>query len=448
MKFFNLLKKEIRELLTVQTFLGMIVSVVMLMAMGNLMNGVMSDALTSTAINLADLDNTAFTQEIIAELEENGYEVKLCTIESNVEQLDKIDYSTAMKNLGANDLIVIPRGFTESIKNGTPAKIDTVSVMKSATSMMSTVSGSKLVSASEDIALIVGNKVVTGNYSLTVNDADFIKNPVEIDDFTVLGSRNAKIGISEFGAMTMLQNLVVIMVIFILVLFASQMIITAIATEKVDKTLETLLSAPVSRVSIVAAKMLAATVVAIINAVVYMIGFSSYMSGMMGGMNTSDISDMAMSEGMDMASSLMSLGLTLAPTDYVLVGLQMFMTIMIALVCSLMLGVLAKDAKSTQTLITPVMIGIMIPFLITIMSDVSSLPTFAKIIVYAIPFTHTFLSINNLVFDNMLLYWGGLIYQIVFFAVCMFFAIRLFTTDKIFTVSVSFGRKKNKTAEN
>ena len=45
-------------------------------------------------------------------------------------------------------------------------------------------------------------------------------------------------------------------VLFVAVIFASQMIATAIATEKENKTLETLLSYPVTRTSIVTSKML------------------------------------------------------------------------------------------------------------------------------------------------------------------------------------------------
>ena len=70
-------------------------------------------------------------------------------------------------------------------------------------------------------------------------------------------------------------------------MFASQMIISAISTEKIDKTLETLLSAPVSRIAVLSSKMLAATIISALYAAIYMLGFSNMMSGMGGDMMSS-----------------------------------------------------------------------------------------------------------------------------------------------------------------
>ena len=77
MKFFNLLKKEVRELLNFQTFIGMFLSVFILMGMGTIMNSTMNEALTSSDIAISDNDNTEFTKSIISTLEKEGYEIKL-----------------------------------------------------------------------------------------------------------------------------------------------------------------------------------------------------------------------------------------------------------------------------------------------------------------------------------------------------------------------------------
>ncbi|MGN0576177.1 MAG: ABC transporter permease, partial [Ruminococcus sp.] len=91
------------------------------------------------------------------------------------------------------------------------------------------------------------------------------------------------------------------------------------------------------------------------------------------------------------------------------------------------------------------------PYLISMLTDINSLPVAARIAVYAIPFTHTFSSIPNLMFGNDMLFFCGIIYQTIVFLVCMFFALRLFKSDKIFTISLNFGQKakfrKNSSAE-
>ena len=80
-------------------------------------------------------------------------------------------------------------------------------------------------------------------------------------------------------------------------------------------------------------------------------------------------------------------------------------------------------------------------------SDINSLSPVLRTIIYAIPFTHTFTAMSNLMFGNTTLFAIGIIYQTLFFCVCMFFALKLFKSDKIFTSSLNFGQKskfKNK----
>jgi ABC-2 type transport system permease protein len=114
---------------------------------------------------------------------------------------------------------------------------------------------------------------------------------------------------------------------------------------------------------------------------------------------------------------------------------------MICLAISIILGALVNDSKSAQTMLLPIMMMVMVPWLVTLFTDVNSLPTAAKLIVWAIPFTHTFTAMPNLMFGNYTAFWGGLAYQIVFFAIVMFFALKLFKSDKILTISLNFGQK-------
>ena len=121
----------------------------------------------------------------------------------------------------------------------------------------------------------------------------------------------------------------------------------------------------------------------------------------------------------------------------------MFLTILIALSVALILGVLAKDAKSAQTLTLPVMMCTMIPYMLSMFVDIKSLSPAARYIVYAIPFTHSFMAMENAMFGNMDIYVGGLIYQALFLAVCMFAALRIFMSDRIFTMTIGGRRTRS-----
>lgn len=442
MKFFKLLRKEISELFTKEIIISMIFTVVLLFAMGNLMTGAMQDIIFSDTVNIIDCDKTEFTAEIKKFLEENGYEVNLLPADKYTGNI-----AEDMKNYGEAEAILIPEGFTEKILNEKkPSEITVICSMKSTTSVTAMTSGASVYDAANGIEFVV-EKMLYEKYGISPDDSIFAQTAVEVSNVTIAGEKYANVGVEAVASVTMMRNLVVVMMIFFLVLFASQMIITAIATEKIDKTLETLLSAPVSRMTIILSKMTAAAIVSVINAVAYMIGFAGYMSGMSAGMSPEELGNMVSSGEVDISSAIETLNFSLNIGDLFLIGLQMFMTILIALSVSIILGALAKDAKSTQTLVMPIMIAITLPFMMTLLGGSSGESSMIDIVMSIIPFTHTFRALDNIAFGNMTAYWLGFLYQAVCLVICLILAVRIFTTDKIFTVSLNF-RGKKKTHEN
>lgn len=440
MKFANLLVKELRELINPQMIIGLVVPVVMLMMMGNFMGSVMDEAVSGEQeAYICDEDKTDFTREIIDKVS------KMENVTLHETELNGQTYQELINNLGAESVIIIPEGFTEkAFDDDNTTDIELVNHLKSI-SISSTISGTMSENIVSSLKNTACNILLEQKYGVNEKDIEKVKNPVTVKSITVVGEKSAEVDSETLVGMATSQGNIVPLVVFIMVIFAAQMIVSAISTEKIDKTLETLLSAPVSRMSVLGAKMLAAAIMAIINAIVYMFGFSSYMGKMMTGTGISpDTLGSAVEQTNTISSAMQELGLQMSASDYVLLGMQMFMTILIALSISLMLGVLVNDPKAAQTVITPVMLMAMIPYLVSMFSDVSELPILLKIFMWIIPFTHTFNATKNILFNNMGEFWAGFAYQFVFFAGCMLLATRLFASDKIFTVSLDFGGKSRK----
>ncbi len=431
MKFLTLLKKELKELLNFQTIITMVMMLFVLSFLGEFMGQTVEETMESEqgSVAICDNDDTEFTQQLIEQIELSGYsvEMKEYSSQDKAELLDSAD---------TDYLIVIPQGFTKSItQDKVTADIEYISRMENA-AMMGNMASLDSASAVSIIQNAIFTTVLTGDYGIAAEELEFISMPVCVDEYTVVTDKSANIGSGQVMTYVMSQSVIIPIVVFVLVIMASQMIINAVATEKLDKTLETLLSAPVSRISVLGAKMTAAAIVALLNAVVYMIGFSKYMSAM------TDIQTTVL-DGSQTDSMMEQLGLNLGMGDYLLVGLQLFISIMIALSASLILGALVTDAKQTQTVILPITVLTMIPYLMSLFIDINTAePAVLRFVAWAIPFTHTFTAISNITFGNMGTYWAGLAYQLVFLAVCMFFAVRLFTSDKIFTISLNFGQKR------
>lgn len=437
MKFINLFKKELSELINKQMIISLIATMAIFMILGSVMTESISDISEETksvTINISDRDKTEFTGNLMKSLEELNSETTELTIKTFETEGD--DYAAILSENDIENIVIIPEGFTAALDKTEQPELIAVSRMKSAATL-----SNLNVDNSSAIALIEQSisDTIANDTGMSDSQYKLMNNPVIITENTVIDDKSAAVSTNSIISKISMQNMILPIIVFVLIMLTSQMLMSAISNEKLDKTLETLLSAPVSRLSVLGAKMLAAAVVALLNAVVYMIGFSKFVSGASD--TLSEEAESLANKGLTVDAALEQLGLSLGFTDYLLVGLQLFFTIMICLSISLILGALINDSKNAQNMLMPIMMMAMVPYMISMLTDINALPTVIRLLVYAIPFTHTFSAIPNLMFGNTSLFFIGLGYQIIIFAVCIFFALRLFMSDKIFTISLNFGQK-------
>ena len=428
MKFYSLFRKELKEMLSLQTIITMIVTVVVLVMAGQAMSGAISDSAEKASdLTICDLDKTEFTENVLNSLKATA---KAGDGKITVVDIKSDDYAAELKRLDQDSVVIIPKGFTEQVKQHKKADVGYVQRMTSLATMSNINTGSDTALAVIQQAVkstIYQDKLSSG--AMTEDEMNQLEDPVLLSETTVVGDKADKVSSSIVMSLCSAQSMVVP-----IIMFSAQMILSAISTEKIDKTLETLLSAPVSRLSVLASKMLAAGVVAALQAVVYMFSMSKMTGGLTEGMGDTSAYESAME----------NLGLTMSVGQYALVGIQMFVSILISLSLSMVLGALAKDAKSAQTMLLPITFSAMIPYLLAMVVDIRTLSPVIKYIVYAIPFTHTFMASENVMFGNYSLYAGGLIYQIVLLVVCMTVALKIFMSDKIFTMSIGGKQRTRK----
>lgn len=418
-------------MLTIQTIATLIIIVAVLSLAGNALTGVIEDAvLEGSKITICDEDKTEFTQSLVKTLETVGgteNEVNMVTLESD-------NYAEELKRLDITNVVILPKGFTQQVQKGEQADIRYVGEMTSMSTM------SNVGFDSESVTEIIKSAIKAQLYSekiaegkMTEDEVVQMDSPVSVEETTVVADKSAKVSSSILYSLCQMQGMFVPIIVFLLIMYSSQMLLNAVSTEKIDKTLETLLSAPVSRLSVLSAKMLSAAIVAAVMAAAFMFGMNNMTNSFTMGADTSQFSGV-----------LEELGLSLSAAQYLLVGLQMFVSVLIGLSLSLVLGALAKDIKSAQALVMPILFTAMIPYILSMMIDIKTLSPVFKYVVYAIPFTHTFMASENVMFGNMSLYWGGFAYQLLILAVSMTFAIKVFTSDKIFTMTLSIGEKGKK----
>ena len=423
--FGKVLYKELRELLTIGFFLTLAVSFLLFYFLGSFMDDVTEKAAASaTSVAVADYDDTEFSRAV---LEGVAPHLELVFIEAMTDELEAF---SAAKEKGFHSLVVIEKGFSEHItREGKRGNIKLISEI-TGVSISSTISSGMGRMLTDAVNTAVSHLMLTGS---GIEDPEYYKNPIEVRETVVHGERAADIPAADLQGFLMSQSFMMPLVIYLVILMSSQTVASAIVTEKSDKTLETLFTAPVSRSTVLVSKMLAAGITSVIYSAVYIFAFSFYMSGMTG--PSPDASG-----GVQEAAAI--LGFTLGPAQYAVIGVQLFLSILVALSISLILGTMVNDIKQIASVTMPLIFVIMIPFFITMFSEISALPIPFRIAVSLIPFTHSFTVTPAMFANDFLTPLLGMLYQFVFLVAAIALATHIINTDKIFTMSLNFGRKR------
>jgi ABC-2 type transport system permease protein len=217
----------------------------------------------------------------------------------------------------------------------------------------------------------------------------------------------------------------------LIIMMGSTTLATSMVNEKADKTLETLMTTPVSRMAVLTAKLLSASLLAALYAVVYVFALNNFSDTLAGGG--------AFPEGF--ANIMADFGIAFGASTFAVIGAQLFLSVLCGLAIAIIIGMMVDDIKSLQSYIMPLTIIIMIPYFLTLFVDVNTLPALVQVLVYAIPFTHAFTAASNLFTQNYNMIIIGFIYQAVFVAVIMTVAVKIFNSDKLFTLGQILVRK-------
>jgi ABC-2 type transport system permease protein len=425
-KFLILVKKEIQELLTPQMLVPLVAVVLVFVFIGKIMGNETAKIQAPQPVAVVDLDNSSLSQTLIETLGKNNISVDRYSNKATSQVIKEA------KQKNEKAVLVIPSGFESGIKNFIPQKVEVYTILSNFSFLGSRASQSVVV------ALAATNQLISSQLiSQVAPNANQValKQPVLTNDFVIVGERQANVNPAVVSNFISSQTTFIPIILFLVIVFASQLIATSIASEKENKTLETLLSSPVSRKAVVAAKLVGAGLVSLLTAVVYLFGMRYYITGLTGS---------ATSSAMDEATktAVAQLGLTFGAFDYVLLGLTLFLGILAALSIAIILGSFAEDTKAAQGLIAPLMALVLIPYFLTLFLDISTLSPVLRWFVYAIPFSHPFLAAPNILLHQYTNVWYGILYLVVFFVVAVFIAAKIFSSDKIFTLKLKFGKKK------
>ena len=231
------------------------------------------------------------------------------------------------------------------------------------------------------------------------------------------------------------QSIALPITLMIMLTYSMQIAATSVAMEKEEKTLETLLTVPVDRFSILMGKLSSTIIVAGVAAVTVMVGYNYMLGSITLGLETTAPID------------LVELGLVPSPIGYTLLGISLFVTLLSALALAVIVSAFSEDVRGAQALVGYLYPIVFIPALVLIYIDVNTLPQVVKVLLYAIPYSHPIIASKVIVLGDYTTVILGIIYVAIFTVVIMYIASRLFATEKILTAKLKFGRRSKKKVE-
>lgn len=332
---------------------------------------------------------------------------------------------TQVQESNFTNLVIIPSGFSQNITEGGSASLTVYTPFSGGGGIGAASQSSIIRSVLYNFEnAIVDQRIKEGFPGANTTE---ILNPILWNEKSIVKGTSADVSPDVLFSLMMSQSIAMPVGIMTLLIFAMQLAATAVASEKEEKTLETLLTMPINRTIILAGKLTGSIIVALVGALAYLIGFSYYMGSFTGMMGTNTV-------------DLGALGLAPTVASYAILGVSLFMALLSALALAISLSVFAEDVRGAQALVGPLSILFIFPMVFTMFTDINALPFPLSIILLAIPFTHSMIATNVTFTGNYIGAIGGIVYMAIFTIVVLYIASRLFGTEKILTAKLKLKR--------
>ncbi|MEM0006204.1 MAG: ABC transporter permease, partial [Ignisphaera sp.] len=287
----------------------------------------------SGTVAVIDLDNDIHSRNFISFLRQLGVDVRL--LDENLHT----NISKALEVSGTKILYIIPMGFSKNITNF------------SITSIKIYVKLGSLTIGESGIIDLATRLVERFNENITITiasekgiPAEFIKNAIVRRPYAVIYNRVIE---NPYALSTLLSlsSFFIPLIVLMLIMLASQLIVTSIAVEKEEKMFETLLSLPINRMNIISAKLFVSISISVVYMIIYGLALFGYIFQILGiGI---DVGSLEMPQMLSLLILQKDLAISLILNT---IGLAIFM-----LMISLILGVFAEDVRTAQALIGNIM---------------------------------------------------------------------------------------------
>jgi ABC-2 type transport system permease protein len=381
-----------------------------------------TESMKNISVAIIDIDNDFFAQNLTDILKFYG-NFKVKTL--NASSIDEVAGDVQDSNVTA--VIVIPEDFSENITNGVRAELEVYGVFRGGG-----IAESGTFSAVNNLLQLFEQILINQALEDASLEPDIILDPVNISAKSIVKGEPVDMNPDALFAVAMSQFFGFPFAIMMLIILAMQLAATSVASEKEEKTLETLLSLPISRFTVLIGKLTGSVIVAALGAVATIVGVIYYVGSFTFGAPT------------QMTVDLNAIGLAPGLFGYAILGASLFVSLLSALALAVVVSVFAEDVRGAQSLLGFVYLPLFIPMIVLMFADINTLPLTIRIILLAIPFTHPMLAARAMTTGDYFTAIWGIGYVTIFTLVILYIAARIFATEKILTMRLRLRRRKTR----
>lgn len=434
-KLMPLVEKEVKDLLRdPRIYVGLIIPILMLPLMSFAMSTAMGSATETAAQNLKitfiDYDATENSNGFLSLLTHMG----LNTSSVSVDTLDKALEET--KNLGFKALLIIPKGFEKDLLSHGRAKVEVYTIIESIG--VGSIGAYSAIDATLETSSEMLSNILISKLAPTI-DPETLRDPLNITRYSTIKDRIIQIPPQALiGQLMMGYSIMIPMVLLILAITVTQISSTATAIENEEKTLETLLTFPVTRYDILMAKLLGSFVVAVLGGILFTVGFFVYFGGM------SNLINPSIAAG----STLQALPLP-TPEAYIVLVLSLILSILFITSLGIVIGALSNDVRMSNSLLGIVIIPVLIPSLLIMYGDVKSLPLVLQLLVYSMPTSYPMIVAKEMITSTIPVeVFYGIPYSAALTMIVLYATSKLLAPEKLLTLQHRLRRtKKGQTSD-
>ena len=397
----QLVVKEFRDLVRdPRIWIPFILSAILMPAMGLVVYAPMMSAAEKAAgenlyVAVINMDKGTVATSLIDFLNKISEKSKIVVYQVNIgnisfsdnNEIKKVSEHILSVYPKVENILIFPADFSEKIYSKQRVRVYMITIVREISFIGSTVKTQRLSTILDNF---VRELVLNG----TGIKPSVVVSPIVEDEANYLVGKKALLLGNSIAVLTSLSlaSFLIPIILMMISVTIMQMTATSMAVENEEKTLETLLTLPLTRTQILLSKLLGSFTVAAIGSFMSVVGFGLYMVIIMQPVSFASTS---MSNQVNFSIQAM-----ISPLDITYIIASLIATTFFTAALGIVVGALSSDTRIASTIIGPLSMLVFVPGMLIAFSKLSSFGNFLPLL-YILPLTQPIVFVKQAISNSL-----------------------------------------------